>query len=348
MRTWNRILIPAFAVIAAACGAGPADQEFVDAAPNFESMSMDITGDADQEGLNSASGVVEQNLSGTDLGLVMHARWAARLTNKHIGRVLKLVNHLLKAPPTEITEDTHVWLRQGPDKKVEVEVKLTVTKDSDTHFTYTLEVRKTGENDASFVKVAEGDLTKGAVKGERSGTITVHYEKLAGKDGNVKASGDLQITFSVADGQKDVIATWTRFKDDLEGTSKDITGKYHFRKFIHTGNAAMRFARDVTTSFLGADYESQFRVIARWKVEVGGVARAKLVISAPSREKTWKSIECWNRSLDLRYRLVVKDDGTTESSRTVGDISACPPAADVPEPSENDADSDEPLNWPTM
>jgi hypothetical protein len=370
----RKILCLSAAVLAAACGGSAQQDAFVRATPAFGAVALEITSsDTNSANFENESEPDDDAAESADTSvgdpchphLFLRTHDIVSLTNRGLGRVLGPIHRLLPFGPRHGNDSTQVWERVVNG----VDYKYSVVKTGDS-FTATLQVKKQGDPDTSFVTVYSANTTRDPANHDGSGTATLDLDKLASVTGD-SISGQLSLNFTVTSAEKKVIFTMTNFKPKAAATPRN--GHYVFDKQTGKGGS-LKFIDDMTLRCTGAVVgttptagTTPVTAVSRWIVASDGTVHFRGDAGAtggqvPTGDK-WEGVTCAQGS-DPRetYWLMKLEDSTgkTISAHSAQNTQATAAACDsvfgpVPliDSAANDYDftkvdfgSDDPLPFP--
>jgi hypothetical protein len=262
-------ITPLIAVLflAAACG-GPSQDNFNQATPSFESMSMDVTAaDAtpdDGPGTTTSDPsiaiVPPADLCHPHLFARTHA--IVQATNGGIWRVLSRIHFLIHGfGPTRRDGGTHVWERVVNG----IDFKYSIIKTGDHSFTAELDVKKETDPDTAFVAVYTASVERDPSNHDGSGSAMLDLDKLAAVTGD-KDSGQVALQFTVTPTDKTVISTITNFS--ING---GVPRNGHYVFFNQPGKGgSLKFQDDLFLACTGdattmtKTTRTPVEVVARW------------------------------------------------------------------------------------
>ncbi len=156
------------AALLAACGGGTADPAFVDAAPTYGMLSLDMTpADAASPGaLSAAESPVVQALGADACHPFLFARtWSlVHRVNRHLYKLLRHVEAAMARDPVLATEGEHVWEKT---LRGDVSARFTMTRTGEL-YTWKLELRSPAVSD--WVVVFTGSVDRSGAAGPHQGT----------------------------------------------------------------------------------------------------------------------------------------------------------------------------------
>jgi len=219
MKPPRLLVAPLVALVsmASACGgAKSSESSFQSAAPSYEALAMDLTSsDATAEELTT--GTAASALTGSPGGeaalmrhpifdvpchphLFYRSHEVVQRVNRHLRHFLRHIDFITLRDPDSATDDTRVWERIANG----IDAKFTMTQQSETVYTWTLEMKKV--DDEEFVTVLSGQIDRAGAEGPHQGTgdVTLDLTKLAGVTG-AGFQGVLASHFEVFTGKRLVV-----------------------------------------------------------------------------------------------------------------------------------------------
>jgi hypothetical protein len=368
----RKILCLSAVALAAACGGSAQQDAFQSATPAFDSVALEITNaDANSASFENESEPDDDAADSADMvsgdpchpHLFLRVHDVVQLTNRGLGRILGPIHRLIPFGPNRRDGSTHVWERivNGFD------YRYTMTQTGDHSFTATLQVKKQGDPDTSFVTVYSANTQRDPANHDGSGTALLDLDKLASVTGDA-VSGQLALNFTVTSTEKTVIFTMTNFKP--RSTTTPRNGHFVYDKQTGKGGS-LKFIDDMTLRCTGATPvaagTTPVTAVARWIVASDGTIHFRGDAGAtggqiPAGDK-WEGLTCAQGS-DPRetYWLMKLEDstGATVSAHSAQNTEATAAACDAvfgPVPlidsAANDYDfskvnftSDDPLPFP--
>jgi hypothetical protein len=337
----RKILCVTAATLAAACGGASQQDAFTQSTPAFDSVALEIsTSDASSSRFEDDSTVGDDDADdATDAGvadpchphLFIRTHEVVTSFNRGLGRILGPIHRLIPFGPLRRDGSTHVWERivNGFD------FKYTVTNTGDHSFTATLQVKKQGDPDTSFVTVYSAQTQRDPANHDGSGTATLDLDRLASVTGDA-VSGQLTLTFNTTSAEKTVVFRMTNFKPRSTATARN--GHFVFDKQTGKGGS-LKFIDDMTLRCTGATPvatgTTPVMTVARWIVASDGTIHFRGDAGAtggqiPDNDK-WEGVTCAQGS-DPRetYWLMKLEDasGNTISAHSAQNTEATAAACD--------------------
>lgn len=188
----------------AGCGGVASESAFQSAAPSYQALSMDLTSSD-----TAAPGAVALTVAGADTAatlpdchphLFLRTHDVVARVNRHLWHFLKHVEAVIHRNPDITTGDSQVWERV----KNGIDVRLTITRNPDDVFVWTLEMKKVV--DGASVTVFSGQIDRGGAQGPHQGIgdATLDLTALAGVTGQ-EVAGVLTVHFETFTGRRLVV-----------------------------------------------------------------------------------------------------------------------------------------------
>ena len=336
----RKILCLSAAALAAACGGSAQQDAFARATPAFGAVALEITSsDTNSSSFENESEPDDDAAESADASvgdpchphLFLRTHDIVSLTNRGLGRVLGPIHRLLPFGARHRNDSTQVWERVVNG----VDYKYSVVRTGDS-FTATLQVKKQGDPDTSFVTVYSANTTRDPANQDGSGTATLDLDKLASVTGD-SVSGQLSLNFTVTSAEKKVIFTMTNFKPKATATARN--GHFVFDKQTGKGGS-LKFIDDMTLRCTGATTTvagtTPVTSVARWIVASDGTVHFRGDAGAtggqiPVGDK-WEGVTC-AQGKDPRetYWLMKLEDATgkTISAHSAQNTDATAAACDA-------------------
>jgi hypothetical protein len=179
----------------AGCGGAANESAFQSAAPSYQALSMDLTS-SDTNAPSAAALTVEIGGAADAASPDCHPHLFIRThdvvsrVNRHLWHFLRHVEGVIHRNPDLVSGPSQVWERE----KDGIDVRLTITRESDVLFTWTLAMKKVA--DAAFVTVFSGQIDRTDAQGAHQGVgdATLDLGALAGVTGQ-EVAGVLTVHF---------------------------------------------------------------------------------------------------------------------------------------------------------
>ncbi|HYZ90057.1 MAG TPA: hypothetical protein VE620_12235 [Myxococcales bacterium] len=336
----RKILCLSAVGLAFACGGSAQQSAFQSATPAFNSVALEITSsDANSANFENESEPDDDDADDADVAagdachphLFLRVHDIVHLTNRGLGRILGPIHRLASFGHSK-SDGTHVFERIVNG----IDYKYTVMQTGTQSFTATLQVKKEGDPDASFLTVYSADVTRDPTTQDLSGTATLDLDKLNSLT-NQGIGGQLALKFTVTSAEKTVVFTMTKFQP--RSTTLARNGHFVFDKQTGKGGS-LKFIDDMTLRCTGATPvatgTTPVMAVARWIVASDGTIHFRGDAEAtggqiPDNDK-WEGITCAQGS-DPRetYWLMKLEDATgkTISAHSAQNTEATAAACDT-------------------
>lgn len=185
MKLARTLFLSAPLALATACGGSSMEATgsgaFTAATPAFSEVALDLTPAAAVATLTPppAAASPAPVADACNPHLFVRSEDVVRRVNRHLFKFLSHVERAITRQPKLTTGSSATWEHRFGD----VDVKLTVTRKTDTTFTWTLEMKKA--SDTAFVAVASGELDRAGAQGphQGKGAMRLDLDKLAAVTG---------------------------------------------------------------------------------------------------------------------------------------------------------------------
>ena len=362
-------LVPAAALVFAACGGSTADK-FQANAPTFDKLAISQN-DADSAipAADSADPITE-NATATTCHPHLFVRTGEIIgrVNRHFFKLLRHVDDLIEDHPKVAAGETRTWenVRNGMDRKL----TMTGTDNGDGSITFTFELDvKSATGTGDFVKVMDGTLTHsgpattdvdnagGSTRVENKGTVNFDFTALSTVNPNERARGQISDSFdNVRDPahgvKRSANITLTAFTPEEGDPHGPRTGSYSWEREPSVGgkfsfqDSVILFCPS-NPSLLAADLTT----VARWYRAADGVhgrSDSKATGGQIPAGNTWVGVTCANGQTQSSpaegYWMMKQEDSTgatvTGQADTAGDAPCDAAFGVVPSVSNNATDYD--------
>jgi hypothetical protein len=295
-------------LMAAGCRAGGDD--FSDATPDVDSLTLEVTGDPAQEGLDPGSaGETAQALGPSAPGGVPeylhHARSAVRTINEAIASFVRPIVAMVAAGgPRAQVGDTRTF---GPRDRGSATFRLIVKKNAPRLFSWVLQAKPKGADDAQYVNVAGGAIEPGLEPHRGRGVLGADLDKLAQVDSAFKGSGQLLAGFAHVAGFK--VLNWGLHNFSPDVTAHDPVDAIFSGWRGPLGGTRVRMAVHANIADSPTDARELVLLRARWLPGEGGRADAIAIRGDVPDGHAIVANSCWDRNLDgsVNGFLLVRD-----------------------------------------
>ena len=168
-----------------ACGGKESARAFQDAAPSYSALAIDVTGAAATGGTGSGPAMADaptepspadamaMTADGCHPHLFLRTEGLALRVNRHLWRFLRHVELLSMHPPDELAHGQATWQRTHGV----IDVRWTVTRDSDVLFHWLLEARSLVHPD--WITIFSGQIDRTGASGPHQGKGTATLDLTA-------------------------------------------------------------------------------------------------------------------------------------------------------------------------
>jgi hypothetical protein len=185
--------LAALAALASGCGGPSADPAFVDAAPSYQALAMNMTAaDATPPGALTASAEPAMGMPGPDPchpHLFVRTWSLVHRVNRHLHKFLGRVESVMAHAPVIADGTSHVWERTLRD---DVTVRLTISRNGQV-FGWTMEMKSTEH--PSYLAVFTGSIDRTGATGPHQGSGEMDLDLTALKTviPAERASGEIKV-----------------------------------------------------------------------------------------------------------------------------------------------------------
>ncbi len=226
------------------CGSG-ASQEVANVIPNSGTLALDLTpSDSSATPVaTDSSSQVAQGLTAPDCHphLFQRTHEVVKRLNRHIFKIMARADAAIDHHPKAQIGNVYVW-----EKVIAgISVKHTLTKVSDTQFSFETDVKLEAAPDAAYVKVASGTVT--TTDGQPhtgSGTISFDLTALASVVSTEQARGQITVAYSVSGPTKTLQIHVANFTFDDDGARPPRNANYVYQRTLGVGGS-LKFQEDV-------------------------------------------------------------------------------------------------------
>jgi hypothetical protein len=263
------------------------DEEFVDAVPTTDQVSLKIPSRGNQtQQSSSVDGVGSQSsaLVG-ETSELYEITWGVTAT-VNAGTLLTVgaLRLITLQAPTSRTDDSRTWGPWTAGGLDPITYKLVVRKLATAHFGFSLEASsRLADDPTQFLPLIDGEVTRGSKMGTGHGTMVVHFDNRRTLVPDACETGTLAFTFDNAGDTvvNDVILTGFANDNDksiLCQRERATDATYHFEQDrAGAGSLLFSFDKDMVKPVATLDSaEETVTVRSRWQAT--GAGRSDLVI----------------------------------------------------------------------
>ncbi len=321
-------------VVLAGCMANSAEEEYRDAVPTAEALSMTVP----QADSMSDTGALREALIGQRAPFYVMTRSVSAQVNGGVWFAMQIVHTIVRQRPTTIDNEHAVW---GPwtDSLSPITYRFEVVRFGNRFYRFALHGKPKASDDHAFVPVLAGLASDDAEIGTRIGDFEVNFdEALAPYDietAPVRARGRVGIIAMDFDAAHGLDATehplqgklivgfqvfghvrrvGAVFKNVHEPNQEPATGAYRFIEARWGGAMSLAYHADLEDE---GDAKEDLALVSRWNA--GGAGRGDAIVAnGDLGENTLQMTECWDKNFGRTYYADNLDWMPTE-----GEASSC-------------------------
>lgn len=295
-------------VLAAGCDRGA---EFVNATPENETLTMELTGDGADEGLAPASsdavegvGEAQAALSGPVPEYLGHARDGVRAVNQAIVRILTPIIEAVRDEGAQA--QIGATRKFGPKDHGAATFVFYVKRIDGNTFGWRLDAKPQGAADSAYVQVMGGLYTVGLLPHRGRGVMGADLDKLATVDSQFHGAGQMLVGFAHVGGYKILAYGLKGFSPDV--TTFDPVDAVFAGWRGPAGVTRVRVAAYANVADSPTAAKELTFLRARWLPGVGGRADARIRGGDVPAGRVLIVNSCWSRDLtDVDGFLLVRD-----------------------------------------
>ncbi len=306
----------------------------------------DIDGDTDVEASGGGAATEDRKESFLSSARI-HAYWL----NQSLSPYLDIMERIQPYPTQTATEQQVLWQLSQPISEEETVVpQFTLTKLSDTKYSYQLNLRGTSEQ-SQFLSAWQGNMDHEQLSGELSsdygeGVLNLNFSTIATVDSSQTRQGTVTLTFnnSSTDGRsitfdyKDYVAV-----NDDPDTPRDLIHEYHYGQngsgYYHYQTWDNWYRRKPNGAESDTGILEMLDHNVRWVGESGGMpggGAALVTITGQDIDDQnldhVELLECWDRTLKRTYSITMyywktaptEGNPTCSEDSISGDYDLCP------------------------
>lgn len=327
MRYPRLVILAAVLAVAGGCGRA-ADDKFAEAAPDFDGLSLEISGAA-SEGAALVSeeslGQKSQGLGGSGIQYLDDAREYVAFLNGAVKQIVTPIAELVAARGgTAAAGDVMVY---GPKDRGTATYRFTIKKQTDVRYGFKLDAKPVGAADGEYVTVMAGAITKGDKPHRGRGALGIDLTALKAIDTTVKGEGKLFCGFGHVGDSKTLVYVLKGFTPNL-ANRQPLDAAFVGHRVMPSKATRIRI---VSLNNLGDSPDPATKELVRTRVRfipgVGG--RADIVATAgdvPVGKAYWGSA-CWDAQENEGFAILRLCDKTATPPCTIvatrGQLSNC-------------------------
>lgn len=323
MRFFKRLgtALVATAVVTAGCGRFTADDEFVDASPDFDAVSMELDGDdgASSDGTATSPLVSAEAALTTEATLWPTVRTTVRGINRTVAAFVRAIERIVRENPDEATGTTHVWTRvDGP-----IEFRFTMTKVAAKKFQYELDARAAG-TEGEFTNILDGEMLKGEAAHRGAGFLRCDLTALSRIEGSTStALGELKVAYHHVGATKKLRVVLKDYQQDP--TSPKGSAAYVYTRVGRGLSGAIKLAVHANLNKAEENKPDPEWLLIRGRWLTGFKARFDAVaFGGDIPQGMWvRGRECIDRLESTVFKRIVLMPGEVELTATIGTRDAC-------------------------
>lgn len=321
MRIGKWMLMGAALALGGACNVNP-NQEYADALPQQDGLSLQITGAASEAATSLNTPNQGRVITGDDIGFVnsgltsvpeflQDARAGISELNEGVKNILDKVQDVVTSGDGKaISSDVREY---GPKDIGNVTVRLFVKKFDATHFGWRIDAKPLGGDDSTYVIVMGGGIAKNPDPHRGRGFVGIDLDNWKSVDSTFTGEGKLLCGFAHVGNSKTLAYALKNFTPSTS-THDPVTAAFVGHRLDPTGESAVRLAGFFNLDGTATSAKEFVRLRAHWIPGTGG--RADLLAvggDIPAGTLYWGA-SCWDVSETETYKILVQCTGSTAGS----------------------------------
>ena len=340
MLLFSILALAAFAIGLVACGSDNEDKEAdfggmspyceacANAAPDPDSLEMDIPGEDENEKKVDVLTIGQLPIF-YDMTVDI-----SRVVNHYVLMHLGMLDEILSWPVTENADGYCVWGPWIENGLSPVETRFRMIKVEDNHFEYMWEQRPKNTEE-EFQKVWYGEIFATVGTNRRgTGSMTIDYDTASLLDPTIDASGVVDVVYDTVTDGREIQVTFNDF--DGEGTGVLTNGTYYYHNHLDNhGSFQYEYLDDIHKwMFLTNQPEAEtVQVETLWQTDGAGISTS-YIDGGDIGETAWfdgktvdhvEALECWDSDFGrtyYRFQLYLQD-GSDQALEEEGDEATC-------------------------
>ena len=297
------------ATMLAGCLRAPED-EYRNAVPRSDELSMEVP----DNGGGGEAGRASAPLVGERATFYQMTRDTSRDVNGTIWITLKILEHVVSYPATEVHEDHAIW---GPWNETlsPITYVLVVERLGEGQYRYALRGKPRAEGDEAYVDLIGGETELDEAAGIKRGTIGYDLDAAHALDGGeFPFQGRLAAAWDAGGNPRSVEAAFENIVNERgEGP---VSALYRYRE-NHDGSGSFELGLRGDIANDGSLAEDVV-LMTRWDASGAGRGDA-IVTGGDAGEHVVYANECWDGAFDRTYWVDTHDLEPNE-----GDATSCP------------------------
>jgi hypothetical protein len=325
MKRLSCLIVLSLLALTAACDKAAA---FRSAVPSRSTVQMRVPGLDD-------GGAIQQALSvGEQAPLYGETVKIATAVNTSVALVFKVIEEILRHPPTSVEDDVAVWGPSEPRGLERLSFRFTVERLDEEHFAYRLEARLKGEtSEEAFVEVFAGETLPGD-DNDGTGTLVYHLGSLRSLGAEPCLTGDIEIAYDAASEPRTLDVVFTETANECAGERPTNARYAYAENEDKSGLMDFAFRANVHKPEENKPEKEVLSVRSRWlssgagrsdvRVAEGEIPADLLAYIPETSATTVDVVECWDDSFALVHADTTPDELEPHLDRpNVGDASLC-------------------------
>lgn len=301
-------------LLTTACGRG-SGEEFVEALPQLEGVTLEVTGDASEGAVRIAEDGVSHSAVTSSSEYLSHARDGVRRVNGIVREMLGQVREVANTyEPVRVNATTVVY---GPHEVGNVSYRLFVRRISAGAFGWRVDAKPLGAEDTSYLRVMGGAVQNGASAPARRGAFGVNLDNLKLVDPSFPGEGVLLAGYANRDGNKTLAYRLKAFTPDANEYAA-LSAAFVGHRRADTGRTHVKLAHGANVDALpnATDAKELLRLRASYVPGVGGRAAMLATGGDIAEGEAYVGVACWDAGLVETFKLIRHCTGVGTGSRT--------------------------------
>lgn len=314
MSSIRKTTVVSLCLLTLAC-AGSAGDEFVQALPEPEGFTLELTGDPAEGVARVGPAGVSHSAVTTSSEYLIAAREGVRRVNGLVREMMERVHAIAETyEPVRVNATTVVY---GPHEVGAVSYRLFVRRVAAGGFGWRLEAKPLDAADEAYVRVMAGGMQNRPDSPALRGVFGANLDNLKGVDPSFPGEGVLVAGYANREGNKTLSYRLEGFSPDTSEYTP-LTAAFVGHRRADTGRTHVKLVHDANLESIpeGTDAKELLRLRANYVPGVGG--RAALVATGgdiPEGE-AYVGAACWDAGLVETYKVLRHCTGLETGTRT--------------------------------